>query len=81
MAKVTALRGLQPESSEGLSALILSILDEAYKGELLPPSRPSPKFKLRIWGKGKKDEFMKPIALSQYVFVPPPFSFFENGGG
>jgi hypothetical protein len=34
MAKVYALRELQPESREVLSALMPSILDKAFKGEL-----------------------------------------------
>ncbi len=34
MAKVNALRGLQSQSQEELGALLPSILDKAFKGEL-----------------------------------------------
>jgi type I restriction enzyme S subunit len=33
-AKVNALRGLQSQSQEELDALLLSVLDRAFKGEL-----------------------------------------------
>ena len=43
-----SLRELQSATGEELSALLPSVLDRAFKGELCPPSRPSPKSKVRI---------------------------------
>jgi hypothetical protein len=51
-ASLVSLRELQSASGEELRpffgrTLLPSVLDRAFKGELCPPSRPSPK-----WGKG-----------------------------
>ncbi len=42
------LRELQSAAGDESSALLPSVLDRAFKGELCPPSHPSPKSKVRI---------------------------------
>jgi len=47
-ARLAWMRELQSQTQEELDALLPSVLDRAFKGELWPPSRPSPKSIVRI---------------------------------
>ena len=78
-AKVMVLRELQVKSGEELSALLLSVLDRAFKGELWPPLSFGhlPKMpNCTEFGENSKHKVgMNIFVNAQVEIVLPPFSF------